>query len=231
MRKTSGSAVDSLFISAPVALGSNNTLPFHCNGAYYLTGCSSLSHSLVPHQGARGHRVARAVQGCWGAPGLSPAGSTWGQAPRGITDCWAPHAAKPCPAHEHCPASIVLQTSSHEGHPTSIIPQEPSHECHPMSTVPFPGGPALGNAIRQQVRAGCRAWGCPYSRSWGHRGRGAPLCLPSAGASWDRALHLLQPAPTPAGAAGLPAGTAPHGQRVRLAACSRHITMELRLHK
>lgn len=129
------------------------------------------------------------------------------------------------------PMSFVLQTSSHEGHPTSIIPQEPSHEGPPMSTVPFSGGPALGNAIRQQVRAGCGAWGCRYSRSWGHRGRGAPLCLPSAGASWDRALHLLQPAPTPAGAAGLPAGTAPRGQRVRLAACSRHITMELCLHK
>lgn len=39
MRKTSGCAVDSLFISAPVALGSNNTLLFHCNGACYLTGC------------------------------------------------------------------------------------------------------------------------------------------------------------------------------------------------
>lgn len=65
LRKTSGCAVDSLFISAAVALGSDNRLLSLCNGACYL-----LEPSLSPELGTVGAANQSQEQGD-AIPGLS----------------------------------------------------------------------------------------------------------------------------------------------------------------
>jgi len=101
LRKTSGCAVDSLFVSGPVALGSSNTLLCCCNGACYLIGCLPLPHPAASPSG-RGH-------------GGHSRARSWSLAPQ-----WAgrqrPWAESPCPAlaSSLCTAALVLPSCSRQ---------------------------------------------------------------------------------------------------------------------